>query len=91
MDIWIAKLQARMEERLKEPLDLYYKMNHKNRGLCLIFNHEKFIDMGLGQRKGTQVDRDRLLKTFTDLDFDVRIFDNPGEMEIRAVLKKGVY
>lgn len=78
-----------MDECLKQPLDYYYKMNHKNRGLCLIFNHESFLDKSLGLRKGTQVDRNRLLKTFTALDFDVRIFDNSSEWEIRGILKKG--
>lgn len=85
-----VRLQARMDECLKQPLDYYYKMNHKNRGLCLIFNHESFLDKSLGLRRGTQVDRDRLHKTFTALDFDVRIFDNPSEVTIRGILKKGM-
>lgn len=78
-----------MEKRLKHPLDYYYKMDHKNRGLCVIFNHETFHDTSLALRKGTKVDRDRLQKTFTALDFDVRIVDNPSEWEIRGILKKG--
>lgn len=78
-----------MEERLKQPLEYYYKMNHKNRGLALIFNHEVFVDTGLGTRRGTQVDCDRLQKTFTALNFDVRITNNPTESEIRSILKKG--
>lgn len=83
------QLEAQMEQRLKEPLDLYYKMDHKNRGLCIIFNHETFVDRGLPYRRGTQVDRDRLIKTFTALDFDVRIDDDPSEGKIRAILEKG--
>lgn len=82
-------LNTQMEERLKQPLDYYYKMNHKNRGLALIFNHEMFVDTGLGQRRGTQVDCERLQKTFTALHFDVRITNNPTELEIRSILKKG--
>lgn len=64
-------------------------MDHKNRGLALIFNHEVFVDTGLGTRRGTQVDCERLQKTFTALNFDVRITNNPTELEIRSILKKG--
>lgn len=78
-----------MEERLREPLQYYYKMDNKNRGLALIFNHEVFVDTGLGVRRGTQVDCERLQKTFTALNFDVRVTNNPREMEIRSILKKG--
>lgn len=85
--LWDAKL----EERLKQPLDYYYKMDHKNRGLALIFNHEVFVDTGLGTRRGTQVDCERLQKTFTALNFDVRTTNNPTELEIRSILKKGKF
>lgn len=78
-----------MNEMLKLPLQYYYKMDHKNRGLALIFNHESFLDFSLLHRKGTQVDRDRLIHTFTALDFDVRVFDNQREAEIRKILKRG--
>lgn len=84
-------LDKKLEERLKQPLDYYYKMDNKNRGLALIFNHEVFVDTGLGVRRGTQVDCDRLQKTFTALNFDVRITNNPTEVEIRSILKKGKF
>lgn len=82
-------LDAKMEERLKQPLQYYYKMDHKHRGLALIFNHEVFVDTGLGTRRGTQVDCHRLQKTFTALNFDVRVTNNPSELDIRCILKKG--
>lgn len=78
-----------MDEILKLPLQYYYKMDHKKRGLALIFNHESFLDLSLLHRKGTQVDRDRLIQSFEALDFDVRVFDNLREAEIRQILKKG--
>lgn len=84
-------LDADMEKRLKQPIEYYFKMDHKNRGLALIFNHEVFIDTGLGTRRGTQVDCDRLQKTFTALNFDVRITNNPTELDIRCILKKGEF
>lgn len=87
----LSILDAKLDELLKQPLDYYYKMNHKSRGLALIFNHEMFVDTGLGIRRGTQVDSERLQRTFTALNFDVRVTNNPTEVEIRRILKKGKF
>lgn len=70
-------------------IDFYYKMDHKRRGIALIFNHETFHDFELPIRKGTNVDRNRLQHTFTQLGFDVRIFDNRTETEINNILQEG--
>lgn len=78
-----------IDERLKRPIEYYYKMNHKNRGLALIFNHETFYSFDMPTRKGTSVDRDRLKRTFTDLGFEVRVYDNLKEAEIRTTLENG--
>ncbi len=54
-----------------------YNMNHRRRGLALIFNHKNFEPRrGLGTRIGTDVDRDNLKRTLTDLDFDVRVYED---------------
>lgn len=71
------------------PIDYYYKMDHKYRGIALIFNHETFFDFQMPIRKGTNVDRDRLEHTFTDLGFDVRVYDNQTETQIKNVLQEG--
>ena len=50
-----------------------YNMNHKRRGLAIIFNHKKFDkNLGLGIRNGTDGDRDNLIKTLKQLDFEVQ-------------------
>lgn len=54
-----------------------YNMNHKRRGLALIFNHKNFeTRLGLGTRNGTDVDRDNLKRVLTNLDFDVRVYED---------------
>ncbi|XP_039277581.1 caspase-1 isoform X2 [Nilaparvata lugens] len=53
---------------------LFYNMNHKSRGLAIIFNHEKFDSDSLKQRNGTNVDADNLKNTLTRLGFSVAVF-----------------
>lgn len=60
--------------------DCYY-MNHKNRGMCIIFNHEKF-DLGYDKREGTSLDAKRLKVTFGNLGFDVEVHNDFTHSEI---------
>ncbi|XP_024292290.1 caspase-6 isoform X1 [Oncorhynchus tshawytscha] len=54
-----------------------YKMNHKRRGLALIFNQEHFYwHLRMPPRNGTNADRSNLVKRFEDLNFEVQAFDN---------------
>lgn len=78
-----------MADQSSPRIDYYYKMNHKNRGIALIFNHETFYDFNMPPRKGTNVDRDRLHQTFSGLGFDVHVHDNRTEIEIRNILQNG--
>lgn len=40
-----------------------YKMDHKRRGIALIFNHERFFwHLTLPDRRGTSADRDNLTR-----------------------------
>uniref|UniRef100_A0A672YQQ8 Caspase-6 n=1 Tax=Sphaeramia orbicularis TaxID=375764 RepID=A0A672YQQ8_9TELE len=56
-----------------------YKMNHKRRGLALIFNQENF---GSTSRAGSRNDRDKLLMRLTEMKFDVKVYDNMNEEEV---------
>ena len=49
-----------------------YNMNHKNRGKCIIFNHEEF-DVGVDKRQGSSIDALRLQKSSGKLNFDEEI------------------
>ncbi|XP_006767994.1 PREDICTED: caspase-6 [Myotis davidii] len=54
-----------------------YKMDHKRRGLALIFNHERFFwHLALPERRGTNADRDNLTRRFLDLGFEVKCFND---------------
>uniref|UniRef100_A0AAA9TSQ4 Group XIIA secretory phospholipase A2 n=2 Tax=Bos TaxID=9903 RepID=A0AAA9TSQ4_BOVIN len=54
-----------------------YKMDHKRRGIALIFNHERFFwHLTLPNRPGTSADRDNLRRRFSDLGFEVKCFDD---------------
>ncbi|XP_012785089.2 caspase-6 isoform X1 [Ochotona princeps] len=54
-----------------------YKMDHKRRGIALIFNHEWFFwHLMLPERRGTNADRDRLTHRFKELGFEVKCFNN---------------
>lgn len=54
----------------------HYNMNHKNRGLAILFNHEHFDVGGLSRRSGTNVDCEFLVKRLEKLGFEVRVFHN---------------
>ncbi|KAJ8269624.1 hypothetical protein COCON_G00122310 [Conger conger] len=54
-----------------------YTMNHKRRGLALIFNQERFFwQLCMPERHGTNADRWNLMKRLEDLKFDVKVHDN---------------
>ncbi|XP_077280274.1 caspase-1 isoform X2 [Temnothorax americanus] len=64
-----------------------YNMNHKNRGMCIIFNHEKF-DLSYDTREGSALDAQRLEKTFGDLGFDVELCHDFTHSEIIDKIEK---
>ncbi|XP_017108317.2 caspase-1 [Drosophila bipectinata] len=75
------KLVARM------PVDRYaseYNMNHKNRGLALIFNHEFFDIPSLKSRAGTNVDSAELESALQGLGFKVSVHK---DCKFRDILK----
>ncbi|EHA99332.1 Caspase-6 [Heterocephalus glaber] len=60
-----------------------YRMDHKKRGLALIFNQEYFFwQLMLPERRGTNVDRDNLACRFSELGFEVRCFNNLKAAEL---------
>ncbi|KAE8300265.1 Caspase-6 [Larimichthys crocea] len=60
-----------------------YKMNNKRRGLALIFNQERFFwRLGLNERHGTNADRYNLEKRLSELNFEVKSYDNYKQVEV---------
>ncbi|KAB5581327.1 hypothetical protein PHYPO_G00174310 [Pangasianodon hypophthalmus] len=64
-----------------------YNMNHKRRGLALIFNQEDFYwQLTLHSRGGTNADRDNLKRRFEQLEFEVRAYNNKKREEILHII-----
>ncbi|KAM6940328.1 caspase-6-like [Xenentodon cancila] len=60
-----------------------YKMGHKQRGLALIFNQERFFwRLGLNHRSGTNADRYNLEKRLRELNFKVQSYDNLNQVDV---------
>ncbi|XP_049628637.1 caspase-3-like [Suncus etruscus] len=67
-------------------LDIRYKMDYPEMGVCLVINNEKFTYNGLSTRNGTEIDEASLQETFTNLKYDVRIKRNLTCDEIKKCL-----
>ncbi|XP_067238189.1 caspase-6-like [Chanodichthys erythropterus] len=66
-----------------------YKMNHKKRGMALIFNHENFYwHLRLHSRSGTNADRDNLVRRFKELDFEVKAYDDYKRDQVLGEIKE---
>ncbi|XP_034484452.1 caspase-like [Drosophila innubila] len=64
-----------------------YNMNHKNRGMAIIFNHKKFDKNSLPDRHGTDKDCTRLKNVLKKLDFDVAEHNDLCYKEIEGVIE----
>lgn len=66
-----------------------YNMNHRRRGLAIIFNHKTFDPrLGLKTRNGTNADRDNLRSTLRSLDFEVQVYDDAPFKEMERILEE---
>nr|ATX63068.1 caspase 1-like protein [Locusta migratoria] len=61
-------------------------MNHKWRGEAHIFYHKTF-EMKRSPRNGTEDDRDKLVLTFQNLDFNVKCHNDLSLSEIEGILR----
>lgn len=68
--------------------DFYYNMNHRRRGLAIIFNHEKFDMPSLKSRNGTEEDYKNLGETLKMMDFDVKTYTDLHFKDLDAVLEE---
>lgn len=76
---------ARMPVERNAP---YYNMNHKARGMAIIFNHEHFDIHSLKSRTGTNVDSDNLAKVLKSLGFKVSILHNNTSSDILRTIQQ---
>nr|ARM65447.1 caspase 8 [Totoaba macdonaldi] len=66
----------------------YYALMHNPRGQCVVFNNEKFLNMFLKDRGGTEQDEKVLRKVFTQLGFTVVVHNNLTAGDIRREIKQ---
>ena len=69
-------------------LSFEYNMRNKNRGIAIIFNHQKY-EKDKRMRPGSENDRARLKNVLETLKFDVRVFNDLTLQEISDQLKNG--
>lgn len=65
----------------------YYSLTHNPRGLCVVFNNEKFSG-GLRDRGGTQQDEKSLRTLFTDLGFTVTVYKDLTASAMKGEIRK---
>ncbi|KAI8511177.1 Caspase-6 [Branchiostoma belcheri] len=89
-----GKIYSISKKRAPPPEDLVqnlssYEMNHRQRGMCLVFDNKKFHEtLNLKQRIGTRKDAKSLKKTFKDLGFSVEILEDKTTTDITEKLVK---
>lgn len=68
----------------------YYKMTSKPRGYCVIINNQKFHGGGnLGERKGTDIDEEKLKDVFGNhLQFNVEVCRNATSEKIMRICQE---
>ena len=68
-------------------------MNHKKRGIALLFNHEYFMNSlsHLKPRSGTNVDCENLGASLKNLGFEVESYHNYSHKNISNRLEEGIY
>lgn len=65
-------------------------MNHKYRGHALLFNHEKFNNISLKARAGTQTDCENFKKQLKRLGFKVTVYHDLDYGNVINGVKEGI-
>lgn len=69
---------------------LFYNMNHQNRGIAMVLNHENFMsNMKLKARTGTDKDLQNLKSSLHQLGFEVRTYDDLTADGVEKAIERG--
>ncbi|KAH8376945.1 hypothetical protein KR093_002329, partial [Drosophila rubida] len=71
-----------------ERYDPDYKMDHKYRGLALIFSHEHFDNAKLTRRVETDIDNKNLTEELKKLDFSVQLYKDLYHKDVMKTIRK---
>ncbi|CAG9856043.1 unnamed protein product [Phyllotreta striolata] len=66
----------------------HYNMNHRKRGLAIIFNHENFECGNLKSRAGTEADCKQLKGCLSNLHFDVHVYKDLTAYEVEDRIRR---
>uniref|UniRef100_A0A182MR15 Caspase n=1 Tax=Anopheles culicifacies TaxID=139723 RepID=A0A182MR15_9DIPT len=88
----LTQEESRISDNLAAPTvhgieivdDAHYDMRHERRGIAVIFSHLHFRH--LPTRYGTELDRDNVRQVLTDLQFDVRVYNDLKVDDVMQVL-----
>ena len=88
---WLLKhLRRRQPRDLVQArlLETYYCMDRSPHGVCIIFNNYEFHSsvLQIPDRKGADVDRESLLRTFTFLCYKIEIYENYTSLQMQEVM-----
>lgn len=68
----------------------FYNMQHRNRGVAVILNHETFmVNMKLKARAGTSVDAKNLESSLEKLGFKVQVHHNLSVANVDNIVDEG--
>lgn len=73
----------------EDEADFSYNMQNKRRGIFVIINNRKFSMKGVEERTGTDVDADKLERTFSRLGFEIWRCDNQSIKNMMDIMHKG--
>ncbi|XP_060729009.1 caspase-6-like isoform X2 [Tachysurus vachellii] len=75
----MSRPSAKRKRKADSPME--YKMDHKRRGNVLIFNQKNF-QTNSSTRHGTDKDRDNLKRSFQDLGFNVKVYNDKRKKNV---------
>ncbi|XP_074084826.1 caspase-6-like isoform X2 [Macrotis lagotis] len=84
----MTEVDAFIRSELLDPEERY-RMDHKRRGIALIFNHERFFwHLALPERRGTWADRENLKRRLSNLGFEVICYDDLKAEELLKAIHR---
>jgi hypothetical protein len=64
-------------------------MNHKRRGMGIIFCHTEFDNLDLDELRYSKQDSDRLKHTMEGLGFEVSVYENLKRVDLMRIVDEG--
>ncbi|XP_052899157.1 caspase-like [Anopheles moucheti] len=82
----VERAQANTTQNANEAYEEEYDTSNPRRGVAIILHHENFELMS--KREGSRRDRDTAITVLTNMQFDVRVYDDLRFEELQTVLER---